>query len=116
MFIYSSSQLGEVESPGLIRVGSGATRDGEQSLDRRSRGARSPSRKAHRGSRESGDRMQCGQREGLCAELVSAHRPVETTPVANGGNHGSRSWGKPPHEGAASLLPHWLPFTALHRF
>ncbi|NEO15595.1 MAG: hypothetical protein F6J98_03770 [Moorea sp. SIO4G2] len=28
-------------------IGSGETRDGEQSLDRRSRGARSPSSKAH---------------------------------------------------------------------
>ncbi|WP_293099226.1 hypothetical protein [Moorena sp. SIOASIH] len=33
----------------------------------------------------------------------------ETTAVAHGGNHGSRSWGEPPR-------PRCLPKTALHRF
>ncbi|NEQ14519.1 MAG: hypothetical protein F6K44_11945 [Moorea sp. SIO3E2] len=33
----------------------------------------------------------------------------ETTAVAHGGDHGSRSWGKPPR-------PRCLPKTALHRF
>ncbi|WAN69700.1 hypothetical protein BJP36_37025 [Moorena producens JHB] len=37
----------------------------------------------------------------------------ETTAVAHGGNHGSRSWGEPPHEGAASPRRRCLPKTAL---
>ncbi|WP_293097743.1 hypothetical protein [Moorena sp. SIOASIH] len=81
-------------------VGSGATRDGEQSLDRRSRGARSPSRKAHRGSRESGIWHQklslfqgTGSGESGAVRPVMASNPLTVGHAGRVRHHGKRTEG-----------------------